>query len=132
VSAVSPEDARVQEHLKSLTDEMRTEMQQSPRSATAPKVEDEYDVNGLVLLTNTMKGTHAKDGSAIVGTVVNRRHQVLTRIEISFNLYDASGAQVGTASAITDHLEAGGQWNFTAVTHADTWSTFKVSGLSGY
>jgi hypothetical protein len=132
-SAVSPEEARVQEHLKSLTDEMRTEMQQSQQhNAPGTNVQDEFNVNGLVLLTNTMKGTQAQDGSAIVGTVVNRRNQSLNFVQIDFNLYDQRGALVGTASARTDHLEAGAQWNFSAAAGTGAWSTFKVAALSGH
>jgi hypothetical protein len=131
-SAVSPEQARVQAHLDSLRDEMRLEMQHSDGKAAATKAEDEYDVDGLVLMTNTMKGTRAEDGSAIVGTVVNRRNKALRYVQLSFNLYDESGAQVGTAVAQVDHLEAGGQWNFKALTREDHWKSFKVAELSGF
>jgi Tfp pilus assembly protein PilV len=127
---VSPDEARVQAHLQSLTNEMRHEMQAPPTNAPAAKVEDEYDANGLVLLTTTLKGTRAEDGSAIVGTVVNRRNQPLSRVQISFNLYDKAGARVGTAVAKAGHLEAGGQWNFKAPA-AGAWSTFKVVELTG-
>ena len=36
-------------------------------------------------------------------------------IQVEYNLYDADGAQVGTALANTNNLKAGGSWKFEAI-----------------
>ena len=35
--------------------------------------------------------------------------------QVSYNLYDADGAQIGTALANTNNLASGGTWKFEAV-----------------
>jgi hypothetical protein len=51
----------------------------------------------------------------ITGTVVNRRSRTLGYAEITFNVYDDSGAQVGSPLANINNLEPDGRWNFKAV-----------------
>jgi hypothetical protein len=68
----------------------------------------------------------------ITGTVVHRRDYKLSYAQITFNLYDASGAQVGTALANINGLEPGGRWNFEAVGFSTNSSTYKVSELTGF
>jgi hypothetical protein len=45
-------------------------------------------------------------------------------VQITYNLYDESGARVGTALANINDLEAGGSWKFRAVTFTD-YRTYK-------
>jgi hypothetical protein len=130
--ALSPEEAHVQAHLDSLRDAMRLEMQETLNKAGGAHGEDEYSVDGLVLLQKTLKVDRAEHGREIVGMVVNRRNKALSYAQISFNLYDEAGAQVGSAAARVDHLDAGGQWNFKALAREDNWKSFKVAELTGF
>lgn len=96
------------------------------------QAEEEHDADGLVLLRKTLKcqGDHRR--TEITGTVVNRRSRNLRTTRIMFNLYDASGAQIGTAADIVSGLEAGGRWSFKAVAYREGVVTYKVSELEGW
>jgi hypothetical protein len=52
---------------------------------------------------------------AIVGTLRNTSNQALSYGQVTFNLYDASGAQVGTATDNISNVEPAGRWRFKAV-----------------
>lgn len=92
------------------------------------KAEEEYEEKGLVLLRKTLKGKQDE----ITGTVINRRKRELSYAQISFKLFDESGAQVGTALANINGLEEGGRWNFKATTFFQKYSTFKIHELTGF
>lgn len=92
------------------------------------KAAEEYDANGLILLKKTVSASSRE----ITGTVVNSRSRKLSYAQIQFNLYDESGAQVGTALANINGLESGSRWNFTASTFGKQFSTYKFSELSGF
>src|SRR5207248_8193500 len=102
------------------------------QAEAARKAEEEYDANGLVLLRKTVEGTTGRFGGKITGTVVNRRNRKLKYVQISFILYDESGAQVGTALANVNDLEPGGRWNFEATSFGKNFRTYKFSELSGF
>src|SRR5262245_15514612 len=96
----------------------------------ARKAEDEHDADGLVLLMKTVKGESDRFSVTITGTVVNRRERTLKYAQIKFNVYDESGARVGTALANITGLEAGGRWKFKAVALVDNGRSYKFSELS--
>jgi hypothetical protein len=98
----------------------------------AAKADDEIDVDGLVLLRKSVEGKRGEITGEITGTVINRRDHKLSYAQISFNLYDASGAQVGSAIANINGLEPGGRWNFKATTFGADFVRYKFSDLSGF
>jgi len=98
----------------------------------ARKAEVELDVNGLVLLRKTVEGSTGKFGGKITGIVENRRKRKLSYAQISFNLYDSSGAQIGSAIANINGLEPGGKWKFEATTFGTDFDKYKFSELSGF
>jgi hypothetical protein len=99
---------------------------------------EEFDSKGLVLLNQTVKaravsvlGVERK--VVITGTVVNRRPQEAKHITLKFYLYDESGAQVGTTTALIDALEANGRWNFSTLGFArGNVKTYRVARLSDF
>ena len=94
--------------------------------------ENEYNVDGLVLLNDTIGVAGSFDGRfLILGTVVNRLEKALNLVQIMFNVYDESGAQVGNAFTSVSGLEAGGRWNFKASAFLPNGRTCKVISLSG-
>lgn len=97
----------------------------------ARRAAEEYEIDGLVLLQKTLKGVRGDFSGEITGTVVNQRDRTLSYVQITFNLYDETGALVGTALANVNNLEAGGRWNFRAVTLSNRWTTYKCTGLKG-
>jgi hypothetical protein len=98
----------------------------------ARRAEEEHDAKGLILLLKTVKGLNGEFTMEITGTVVNRRANKLRYAQITFNVYDASGAQVGTALANISGLEADGRWNFKAVYLGTNGKKYKFSELSGF
>lgn len=98
----------------------------------ARRAEEEYEQNGLVLLRKTVQGKGGQFSGEITGTVINRRTRKLNYAQITFNLYDQSGAQVGSAVANINGLEPGGRWNFKASTFGTDFSTYKINELSGF
>ncbi|MBM4026325.1 MAG: hypothetical protein FJ280_13125 [Planctomycetes bacterium] len=96
------------------------------------KAGEEYEVDGLVLLLKTLKGSTEEYGGEITGVVVNRRNREVGYAQISFNLYDASGAQVGSAFDNITNLEAGGKWRFKANAFGTDFVRFRFAELTGY
>lgn len=77
--------------------------------------------------TNNSTGiTHVK------GVIKNTSTQTYSYVQISFNLYDSSGNQVGTASATINDLKAGGTWSFNAVSFSSNVSRFEFSSIDAF
>lgn len=69
---------------------------------------------------------------AIVGTIVNNSDHTYGYAQIEINLYDSSGAQVGSAMDNINNLEPHGRWKFSAVVFNQNTATYKVKGISAY
>jgi hypothetical protein len=127
------EDREAREQADREAQAKKKKEEEAARAAEAArKAEEEYDCNGLVLLKKTVEGKHDEFSITITGTVVNRSPHKLAYAQITFNVYDGSGAQVGTALANINGLEPGGRWNFTAVALESNGTTYKFSELSGF
>lgn len=112
--------------------EAEARRQRDEDAARAKRAETEQDADGLVLLKPSVKANSTPLGGEIAGTVVNRTGRKLTYAQITFNLYDRSGAQVGTALANINGLEPDGRWNFKAHSFGTNFDSFKFSELTGY
>ena len=102
------------------------------RAEEARKAMVEYDVNGLVLLKQTLHGKMDESSIVITGEVINRRGYKLSLVSISFDLLDESGARVGTAADVISSLGAGDTWRFKATGFGSDFSKFRFSELSGF
>jgi hypothetical protein len=65
------------------------------------------------------------------GMVVSQTEKPYQFVQISYDLFDASGAQIGTASANTRGLAPHGRWLFKTVISGHC-TRFKLSKLDGY
>lgn len=70
----------------------------------------------------------------ITGTLTNNTDSDKSYIQVQYNLYDADGAQIGTALANTNNLKAGGVWKYEAYGTAEpakvaSWERADVSGF---
>lgn len=78
----------------------------------------------------------AKDefSAKITGTLTNNTDKDYDYIQIEYNLYDADGAQIGTAFANTNNLKAGGVWKFEALctVEPDKIAKFERTGVDGF
>lgn len=127
--ASAPQPESEADRLIRIENEMR-EKNQAERERQ--QAENEYEQDGLVLLNDSLKMSGEGVGRAITGIVINRRKNKLTYAQITFNLYDASGDQVGSASANVNGLEPGGRWKFQAATFGQGFAKSKVSEITGY
>lgn len=76
-------------------------------------------------------------GYYVEGYVQNNTDKEYTYVSIEFNLYDADGAIVGTASDYIDNLEANSKWKFKAsslTTSEETASiaSYKLKEITGW
>jgi hypothetical protein len=68
----------------------------------------------------------------IAGRVKNNTNKTYNYAQISFNLYDKSDAQVGSALANINNFEAGGVWKFRAIVLSENAVTAKFKGISAF
>lgn len=70
----------------------------------------------------------------ITGKLTNNTEDEVSYIQVEYNLYDAEGAQVGTALANTNNLQPGGVWKFEAIGTAspDEVASFELIDVTGF
>ena len=83
------------------------------------------------------KGTTDKYGMSytIEGTIKNNTNKQYSYVQVTFNLYDSDGAQIGTALANINNLEANGLWKFKAsgsFGDGKTVASYKLMEITGW
>jgi len=74
-----------------------------------------------------------KGYGVIQGTLRNNSGRTYSYVEVRFNLYDGSGAQIGNTMANVNNLEPHGTWKFEAPLRRDHGAkTGTLSGVKGY
>ncbi|CEN87283.1 FxLYD domain-containing protein [Paraclostridium sordellii] len=70
----------------------------------------------------------------ITGVIKNNSGRDCTYVQVTFNLYDTDGNQVGTALANINNLEKDGTWKFKAMgMNVDGQvSSYKLADITGY
>lgn len=68
----------------------------------------------------------------ITGNIVNTTDKELGSVDISINLYDEAGNQIGNTYDITSNLAAGGNWNFKAIVVEENFSTYEIVDITYY
>ena len=68
----------------------------------------------------------------ITGTVKNTKNRTYKYVQVEINLYDGSGAQVGSTMANTNNLEPGGVWKFKAIALQDEATNFKIKEITAF
>lgn len=68
----------------------------------------------------------------IVGTATNNTDETFSYVQVEFNLYDASGAQVGSTMANCNNVEPHSKWKFDAIVMEDNATTAKFKGFSKF
>ena len=71
------------------------------------------------------------DAQWLNGMVVNQTEKAYRFVQITYDLFDSTGAQIGTATANTRGLEPHGRWLFKTVI-SDHCTRFKLAKLDGY
>ncbi len=70
----------------------------------------------------------------ITGTLTNNKDTDVSYVQVEYVVYDADGAQIGTALANTNNLKAGGSWKYEAYVTADAASvaSFELAEITGF
>lgn len=71
-------------------------------------------------------------GYYIEGIVKNNTDKDKGYVQITFNLYDADGNQLGTALDNINNLKAGGTWKFKAIGMGDGIESYEFAEIVGY
>ena len=105
----------------------------SSTSAGAAKTEQTEEKKPYTISDETLD-TSNPYGVKITGTLVNNTDEDKSYLQIEYNLYDADGAQIGTALANINNLKAGGTWKFEAASmekpeDVANWERVDVSGF---
>lgn len=67
----------------------------------------------------------------IKGTLKNNTGKDLSYVQVSFNILDKDGSQIGTALANINHLKAGGTWKYKALgLETDGYKKFEMAEIS--
>lgn len=71
----------------------------------------------------------------VEGSIKNNTNKQYSYVQVTFNLYDADGAQIGSALANINNLEANGLWKFKAIGsfgEGETVASYKLMEITGF
>jgi hypothetical protein len=69
----------------------------------------------------------------VVGTIKNNNvGKTYGYVQVTINLYDKSGAQVGSTLANVNNLEPGGVWKFKAPMIEKDAASYKIKEITGF
>ena len=69
----------------------------------------------------------------VVGTIKNNNAaKTYGYVQVTINLYDKSGAQVGSTLANINNLEPGGVWKFKAPMLQQDATSYKIKEITGF
>ena len=68
----------------------------------------------------------------IVGTIKNNGKRTYSYVQVTINLYDDDGAQVGSTLDNINNLEAGGTWRFKAMVFEPDATNYKIKEITGF
>lgn len=88
---------------------------------------DKYSIDGEELTGDAYS-------CKISGVYTNKADKDLSYVQVSYNLFDADGNQIGTALANTNNLADGGTWKFEAFGSAavDQVASYKIGDVTGF
>lgn len=108
----------------------KTEVTPEPKPEATPEPKKEkkpdFEIIGDI--------AHENDGFAlyIKGTIKNNKGKNLSYAQVTFNLYDGEGNQIGTALDNISNFEKDGTWKFKAVgleTEAESYKLVEITGF---
>lgn len=84
-------------------------------------------------LVSDKKTTDVIGTTYIEGEIKNNTDKGYSYVQVTFNLYDANGAQLGTAVDNINNLEANGTWKYKAIgLTTDKVATYKFVEITGW
>ena len=85
----------------------------------------------LLIVVGDQSERDRYDAQWLNGMVVNQTEKAYRFVQITYDLFDSTGAVIGTATANTRGLEPHGRWIFKTVI-SDRCTRFKLTNLDGY
>ena len=94
---------------------------------TSAESADKYSIDGEELTGDAYS-------CKISGVYTNKAGKDLNYVQVSYNLFDADGNQIGTALANTNNLADGGTWKFEVFGSAavDEVASYKIGDVTGF
>lgn len=105
-----------------VTPEPKPEVTPEPKKEKKPDFEIVGDI------------TSEDDGFAlyIIGTIKNNKGKTLSYAQVTFNLYDDEGNQIGTAIDNINNFEKDGTWKFKAMGLETDAKSYKLVEITGF
>jgi hypothetical protein len=69
---------------------------------------------------------------SVDGTIKNNGGKTYSYVQVTVNLYDSTGAEIGSTMANINNLESGGTWKFSAPVLVKGVSSYKVMEITGF
>lgn len=120
------------------TDEPQANGDQDTQTTQEETTEEEQYPNawayheGSGLVFRDVEGTVGDFSTEITGEATNDSGENYEYIQISFALFDSSGAKVGDAWANTNGLDSGRRWRFEAISSETDVETFELDNITAY
>ena len=94
--------------------------------ATSTEAEEKFEIVGDITTESDQFATY------ISGVIKNNSGKDCTYVQITFNLYDEDGNQIGTALDNINNLEKDGTWKFKAMGMGDGAASYKLAEITGF
>lgn len=105
-------------------------------NSESPKKETEHPTEKFSVVENSEKGYADDYGFAyyIEGTIKNNTSKKYTYVQVSYNVYDSEGNNLGTCLANNNNLGANETWKFKAICsgEANNITSYKLAEITGY
>lgn len=86
----------------------------APQAEAALLTAEQGNVPALSLLDDAVSAEQKSGALTLSGTIQNHSARDYSYAQVNFNLYDANGNQIGTASDCISNLKPSTIWNFSA------------------
>ena len=106
-------------------DDFAVDEEGGDRQAEPAGSDADYEISNLSVETGEL------GNEVITGTLENKSGRDVSYIQVEINLYDSSGAQVGSTMANVNNLAAGQTWHFEAMPMSD-FDDYEVAGVTGF
>lgn len=100
----------------------------TPEPTPEPKKEKKPDFEVIGDITSENNGF----AIYIIGTIKNNKGRTLSYAQVTFNLYDEEGNQIGTAMDNINNFEKDGTWKFKAIGFETDAKSYKLVEITGF
>lgn len=101
---------------------------------TSSNTQSSTEINKTQEKFTLVESEGSYDGFAyyVTGTIKNNTNKEYAYVQVTFNLYDSDGAQIGTAMANINNLEPNATWKFKALGVTEEVASYKLAEITGW